>query len=558
MAENDEDINPKILSEFESQISDLFDDVVKNMTNDERKEFIRDMYREVLGFRKISDMEWSETHPDSTRCGSDRFYADLTNKLQATFSENLFEQLPPYRFVRVAAMSITAYLEDLKSETGVWSAVRSLYQARYGKKLPFYETTEEYYDDDINIEDIKVLIWQAFNRCGSYDDRIFSPYSAGVDILAEQAFDILVENYDKAPEATRIRDIIDRILRRGWFFELRSLALWMNIRNPLTASPFIAEYIENSAEELGDTYSEKYSELPPNVITAMKYNCEMEQSWLEYVSLVGCSTGELLSEIARASGYYELAEKLRTAKYQPAEEYKVESVDKETVVLRDKFGDFYNVAKDSFRPDSGVHDTKRMYLPLTNIGDRYYVNGFTMTLSELTETETNFATKNNRHMSEFIDKVVAEKGGRRIFYCGNLKEVSQALSTRERELPVNAETFADDESITNYLVTLSNTDGIRVKPNACGIFRDKKNPYYIKHGGDYVGDEAMEFIVKSRLPDDLIEYIVANNLLPSAYMYAHQGKRFGKKIVQDNMDFLFHFYRVDTHGEDIRKDKEED
>ena len=46
------------------------------------------------------------------------------------------------------------------------------------------------------------------------------------------------------------------------------------------------------------------------------------------------------------------------------------------------------------------------------------------------------------------------------------------------------------------------------------------------------------------MPEDIAHIIAENKLLPDAEMSAQQGKRFGKAIVQDNMEYLFDFFRT--------------
>jgi|GEM_PF-3190824 hypothetical protein len=63
-------------------------------------------------------------------------------------------------------------------------------------------------------------------------------------------------------------------------------------------------------------------------------------------------------------------------------------------------------------------------------------------------------------------------------------------------------------------------------------------------GEAYLANTISMALLPVHLPKDAPEgIIVEEGLLPEAEMSASQGKRFGKAIVQDNMLFLFGFFR---------------
>ena len=65
--------------------------------------------------------------------------------------------------IKVMALSVAAYLEDLVNDFGVWNAFRNLYSDLYGSMLPFYNCDhEEYLTDNVNPEDLKFIVWQSF------------------------------------------------------------------------------------------------------------------------------------------------------------------------------------------------------------------------------------------------------------------------------------------------------------------------------------------------------------------------------------------------------------
>ena len=54
---------------------------------------------------------------------------------------------------------MAAYFEDVISGMGIWRAFILTHKELYGKYLPFYTPDDHYYDDEVNLEDVRFLLW---------------------------------------------------------------------------------------------------------------------------------------------------------------------------------------------------------------------------------------------------------------------------------------------------------------------------------------------------------------------------------------------------------------
>lgn len=531
-------------------ILDIISKGFDNITEEDRQtvKALLEQNQEMYGPGEATESDWTGTHPNHTRCGCDKFYARLVNTILDEFRKLNLQPNMPVNCVYASAMSIAAYLEDIKSDLGVWNAVRSLYKERYGNKIPFYEVTDDYYDDDLNVEDIRILIWQAFNRCGNYEGRTFSPFSMAVFKMAEVAYGVLVDNFDDAPVANRVNDYINKVFKKGDYYELRALGLWLSTDNPLTAVPFIHDHIENETYSSFDVFSEYEVPSGSSTLEASAYAVKMKFAWLKYMGLTGCPTSTLLARIAQDRGFGELAEKIRGIKAEPMGIYIKEAVGKTTVTFRNELDEKIDVLKKSFSAGTDFANIKSGMMAITGFGEDYYVSGMCMMSEDMpNKLDEIIINKPAPAMLEAVDRAVARNNGRRVFYCKTIEEVSEVLDNELLPKYATIEGEEEYETPDNLLLLLSSTVGPIIKADSCGVFKDKANPFYIRWGGEQKGMHAWGFISDNYLPDDVIEYIVEHKLLPSAFMRASQGKAFGKKLVQDNMDFLFHFYRVDSH-----------
>ncbi len=488
--------------------------------------------------------DWSDTHPLSTVCGSDKFYAELASRLFCRFSLLRMQKGMPDGTLYIAAQSIAAYLEDMVSETGVWQAVRNIYREIYGKRLPFYDVDpEDYFENDINVEDLRLLVWIAFSRCGDSDEMVFSPVSEAVFRMADIAFDMLVDCFDKAPKATRVRDNLRRAFSSDDYFIIRELGYWLNVQNPLTATPFIEEYIKDGVDKAMKSFRNHFKESQFGLKEALYFE-KVAKSWLSHVSVLGCHTSVLLSELASIHKFPVTAKNLKKVKVLKSSVYIIGDTKGKYATLIDEVGRETKALKSSFGKNMDWDSYKSGILSLVRYGDDYYQNGVASFTPELPKKPDKVILNElTDEMKAKVRSIIDENEGRRIYYCKTPKDVSKLLNTP----PISKEDLKNIGKHYNYLVILSDTEGIIVQPDWCGVFEDPENPFRKSIQENKLGNKQFGFICSVVLPDDSIEYIVDGKYLTKAYIHASQGKEVGLKIVQENMAFFFRFYRVETY-----------
>jgi len=63
----------------------------------------------------------------------------------------------------IALTELAAFLvccfEDVISDLGLWRVFRDEHERMYGKRLPFYDLPDDYFEEEINFEDVAFLIW---------------------------------------------------------------------------------------------------------------------------------------------------------------------------------------------------------------------------------------------------------------------------------------------------------------------------------------------------------------------------------------------------------------
>jgi len=185
--------------------------------------------------RRIYLKDWFEIKPYDSQTNSDSFYLKICNKVyvalqesgEISFLNNFLDEEDLKNF----SCFLTSYLEDLVSETRIWGTFTKAHLSLYNKPLPFF-LFDEYYEDEVNPQDIAFLTWYYLNELT--ENTFISPYHEGIATITEFVLDIFDDAWELAPENKVLqslykidedetdyyvaRKLIDRILFETYLF----------------------------------------------------------------------------------------------------------------------------------------------------------------------------------------------------------------------------------------------------------------------------------------------------------------------------------------------------
>lgn len=520
------------------------------MTDAEREEMLRKMISStgeydgpMPDYDVVDEASWRDTHPVFLKCGSDKYYAHLASDIFKRLMRLPQSNTLPQGWAFEVAVGVAAYLEDLVSGIGVWSAFRNLHHKLTGRLLPFYDCTHgDYYDDDLNIEDVRYIVWQAVSRTGQNDVSFFSPLAKGNEVVADVVFDMLVDAFDKAPVATRVRDYIRKAFKSGDYFLIRNLCQWIERGNPLTAAP---GELESQREEMEDVMING-SSIDYVPADKMAYQIECNAIW-KNCGPMGCLSSRYVAEIAAAMGFPEIADNLEKVEVRTYTLYEIEGWNSDTTILRDIKGEAFEISTESIGAGKIEKECKGYLGGLVRFGDLWYLNGFGSFYPDSPFVRGKSVPTMMKGKDAYVEKIVKRHRGRRIFYLRGKEELEQLLQLPDANQ--NEKSDAQDnllEGKDNLLVFLSEDAGVVMMPDMCGSFKDPKNPFYDRaHAEKY----ALFDIMRCAIPEDIAKIVEKKKLLADARMPLREGRRIGKTMIQDNLRFLLGFYRTQVPEE---------
>lgn len=178
--------------------------------------------------------QWLELKPYKQQTTTDSYFLAIANKVHKCFFTK--QTLPAFIYLeseelKTLSCFLTSYFEDIISETNIWNTFTSMHFQKYGKRIPFY-ATDQYYEGEINIQDVAFLIWYFMNTVQG--DKFISPFNEFINNTAAYVMDIFEDDYEFAPENSRlapfytieenetdyykVRELIEAILFRSYLF----------------------------------------------------------------------------------------------------------------------------------------------------------------------------------------------------------------------------------------------------------------------------------------------------------------------------------------------------
>ena len=179
--------------------------------------------------------QWLELKPYDKQISTDSYYLKLCNQVKKAIVTNkqlfILQTYLDYDEIDVLACFLTSYFEDLISETNIWNSFVKYHTELYNKQLPFYNLTE-YYNEEINLQDVSFLIWYFLNTV--QQEEFIAPHNDLITEIAKKVMDVFEAAWEYAPENEHLksfytidenetdfyiaRNLIDNILFKTYLF----------------------------------------------------------------------------------------------------------------------------------------------------------------------------------------------------------------------------------------------------------------------------------------------------------------------------------------------------
>lgn len=485
---------------------------------------------------------WREAHLLPLLCSTDAFYVKYARKIRDVIKRADVERKLSADDITEIALTLTYYFEDVVSGLGSWRAFIMEHKRMYGAYLPFYELDEDrYYIDEVNEEDVRFLIWMTFQKKNS--QVIVNPENSYLLKISHEVFEQLDHDFEQAPINTELLEAMKNPALYSDFYNLKTLMV------QVCCMSYLFYYF--TAQHRGDVIRQV------EAVVGEGQPLSVVEYFTESILGVHEKTGPLSLKpqvwVSRMLEIWDMNEEANALKQMVSCEiqpYSILETGDEKLRLEDCEGQSYEVAIQDMRQlSSGMLRNKKVMLgSLVQYQGKWYPNGgVTWMESEqrfLKYKEQKLQRKQqNRQMYEQVLAVNADSPYLFFQDYEALKAwVEQNLQDDVLDgILENHE--AEHKPEKDILVFVSPEAGILVLPGGACCVRHERNPYY---DAAKAPQEALRVLFDpSYSAPEMVRSLVKDRLLPDAALFSEGGMERGRKLLEDNLDFLLRVIRPD-------------
>ncbi len=150
---------------------------------------------------EISAKEFMRMQPNAKKVTeAEKYYIELASRLAQHWDDcGRFTHLSDSERQAVV-LAVVGYFQDIVTDAGIWRSFSMMHSHLYGTPLPFYPRRDDYIDFELNVDDLRFLIWYALEG-QHYHNFNLSPLDPDIEWLANEFHKLLDEVYETAPEA---------------------------------------------------------------------------------------------------------------------------------------------------------------------------------------------------------------------------------------------------------------------------------------------------------------------------------------------------------------------
>ena len=201
---------------------------------------------------KIYPKDWLQLHPYKPPPPTDSYYTNIANRIYGMLEETRLAYSFEKDEVKQISIRMAAYFEDVISGLNIWRSFITEHKALYGKFLPLYTPDDLYYDDEVNYEDIRFLLWHYTQQYHGFHKGTFvSPDNAANGDTAKLIYEMFCDEWTTAPENERLQQLFAPETRYEDVDKYNELLHWFHYQCYL---------FTDSHQELTDTVKEYWEQ----------------------------------------------------------------------------------------------------------------------------------------------------------------------------------------------------------------------------------------------------------------------------------------------------------
>ena len=523
--------------------------------------------------KKIYIKEWLELKPYDNQTGTDGYYLKLSNAVKQAIKTNkqsVFLQVYlDDEELNSLACFLTSYFEDLISGTNIWNTFVKIHQRLYKKQLPFY-ILDDYYEGEINLQDISFLIWYYINTV--QHEKFVAPFNDFIVETAEKIMDVFDEAWEYAPENTTLKSFYHIDEKETDFYVCRTLIDTILFKSYL----FYPDTSLNMGDQ-GHEIMEKFNgENHDHILSALN---EMRDNLLHkaHTRLLGLNGKDWAADILGKDhplydDFINISPKINGFFLYKGED------DHYIYIEHIASGKKFDLLKDSFNYSQSIKTDTILYLGIVKWRSEWWFSGVSfrqpfdadLILDEKNSIEKRASVNFIDHQSEATNELLEMQfkafkefnNGSQIAFMPSEKIMdfskryidffNDKLNLSEKEVEEakqrakNDGFLGNDDELGNLsgiaetgLVFFNPKSGVEVALGVNSAFPLADNPYFVKEHSE---EHILHLLLDKSMSTELVRFCIDNCKAKLPFFKKGVGKMY-----LDDIDFLLRFWKIDNY-----------
>lgn len=487
----------------------------------------------------------NKRHPRYLNCETDKLYAELAKEIYDVIYDEL--DFMDDRQIKNASISLSLYFEDLHSGTHLFETFTKLYKEMFGRYVPFY-SSESADSPQARLDAMKFMIWHAI--AAERNGMMLNPTNLGLANMAERLLNLWDERKDKIQPNEELADYLYAEETQDNANEVKMVLIWLSLYS-LFGRWYSNPNPKDDESGLGRLFGQATKE-------TLDYANECHFVFRIQTWPLSLTPQQIYAEMIRIEmddPNDEIAESIEQIKAREYEMFQIAGSDLMGLTLKDFLGKTFWVDYNDFNGDARKMTNKHTHIlaSFINMNNRWELNGPSLWLNPNKKHSQMYLEELQLHhhwMNDYVgqyDEFIKKHHGERLYFFRDAKDyfkwTKEDLGMKDTEIP------PEFEDIKEPMACFFENNGQTTCCLNAKCIKHPNNPYYDK---SYAEENSLAFIgnTTSCSPDMLL-YMFEHRLLPDAMFNDIRGRKHGRQLMQENIEFMARCMRRDIKSQQV-------
>lgn len=487
--------------------------------------------------KKIYVKEWMPFQPYERQDEIDTYYVSVANHIASCLSSAVGERYPDHPLHGIA-IYLTLWFQDVISQTGIWEVFTEECRKRYGQPVPFMTSEEEaqYYPGEVNPEDVRFLLWHYFQCLEKPAGGVLNPENPAFGELAHQICDYLSEEYEVAPENTRLHDVLyGEPFGADDYMRYRSVLEWFHFCS------YVGFENRSEYQQVVATVA-RMGNMEPHILS---YDVKQNVVFEGRKNLLSLTSAEWLSLMGKKHPETELWAEVKVASQGM---YLYEGEDETSLFVKDlseKEPGQLCIRKDSLNLDSlkgRKEGVTVLGCRLVQYGGAWWQDGMLVVSDYQDKIKEEIAqdAAKQENIRKIYEAFMKASGGKQFVFCRSEEEVREFLLQKMEYKEKEGIQLPKMDAEHGWILMVSSRTGIHIQIQLCECISSPDNSFYRPE--EAAKNAAMFILNPHVIPYDLSCALQDAGMLPDACMNSVRGEEHGREVMRKNARFFTDYF----------------